>query len=391
MRPSARVIASAATLAFIAAASGCSSSSPSGGSASSAASTPSASASGATKATGSAVHIMVISTFNNPAVDFSPNYQGAEVAAAAINKAGGIGGHQVVIDHCSDQFTSNGALACARAAVSEHALATVADESSFGDVVNPALVQAKIPAVAMEAESAVDWGSPAAFPVTASLPWSQLMIVAKQHNATKVGWAYIDSPGAQGQELAAESNTTGPLGIKIVASPAISLTATNFTNYAEQLKSAGAQAVVLELATGQIPPLINAANSIGYHPLWLGSSEVIGPAGFKTFGAVAEGINLAEQLPPYTATNVYPALKMWADQIDAAGMSTVTNINDANAENGWLGVWAIKKFYDQEMPGQAPTGRRSTTRSPVTRRSQWTCSASLAGLLVRAGQRATDA
>jgi ABC-type branched-subunit amino acid transport system substrate-binding protein len=299
---------------------------------------------------------MVISTFNNPAVDFSPNYQGAEVAAAAINKAGGIGGHQVVIDHCSDQFTSNIALACARNAVSEHAIATVADESSFGDVINPVLTQAKIPAVAVEAESAADWSSPAAFPITASLPWSELMIVAKQHHMTNVGWAYINSPGAQGQELAAESNTTGPLGIKIVASPAISLTATNFTNYAQQLKSAGAQAVVLELATGQIPSLINAANSIGYHPMWLGASQVIGPAGFKTMGAVAEGISLAEELPPYTATSVYPALKTWDDQISAAGMTGVTNINDANAENGWLGVWAIKKFYDQEMQGKDLTG-----------------------------------
>lgn len=347
------VAASAAAIAVIVGLSACSSSSSSGTSASAPAS---ASASGASAAAGSAVHIMVISTFNNPAVDFSPNYQGAEVAAAAINAAGGIGGHKVVIDHCSDQFNATTAIACARQAIGEHAIATVADESSFGVVVNPLLVGAKIPAVGLEAESAADWGSPAAFPITASLPWSQLLVVAKQHHLTQVGWAYVDAPGAQGQELAAQANTTGPLGIKIVASPAISVTATNFTNYAQQLKSAGAQAVILELATGQIPALINASNSIGYHPMWLGASAVIGPAGFKTMGSVAQGINLAEQLPPYTATSAYPGLKTWADQIAASGMSSVTNINDSNAENGWLGVWAIKKFWDQQMAGKDITG-----------------------------------
>jgi ABC-type branched-subunit amino acid transport system substrate-binding protein len=298
---------------------------------------------------------MVISTFNNPAVDFSPIYQGAEVAAAAVNKAGGIGGHQVVIDHCNDQFTSNGALACARAAVAQHVVATVADASSFGDVINPILAQAKIPAVAMEGISNADWDSPAAFPLTAVLSWSQDMVIAKQHHITKVGWAYVNAPGAQGQELATESNTTGPLGIKVVSSVAISLTATNFTNYAEQLQSSGAQAVVLELATGQIPSLINAANSIGYHPEWLGSSVVIGPAGYKAMGSVANGMNLAEELPPATATATYPGLQTFADQTSAAGMSSVTNINDAYAENAWLGVWGAKKFYDQEMQGKELT------------------------------------
>ena len=358
MRSPVHVIASAAALGLIVAVSACSSSSsssPASSSPAGATSSGSASAAGSSAATGSPVHIMVISTWNNPAVDFSPIYKGAEVAAAAVNKAGGIDGHKVVIDPCNDQFTSNAALACARAAVAEHALATVGDTSSFGDVINSVLVQAKIPAVGIEAESPVDWSSPAAFPLTDLLSWSQLMVVAHQQHISKVGWAYINSPGAQGQELATESNTTGPLGISIVSSPAISITATNFTNYAEQLRSAGAQAVVLELATGQIPALISAANSIGYHPVWLGTSMVVGPAGFKAMGSVADGMNLAEQLPPATATAAYPGLQTWADQISAAGMSGVTNINDAYAENSWLSVWAIKKFYDQDMHGQTLT------------------------------------
>jgi len=348
-RPLALVVASLGGLALVASlTSACSSSSAK----------PGATASPASEsaATGSAVHIMVISTFNNPAVDFSPNYEGAEVAAAAINRAGGIGGHKVVIDHCNDQFTSNLALACARQAAAEKVIATVADETSFGNVVNPVLAQAKIPAVGIEAESSVDWGSPAAFPIVTLLPWSEVLVVAKQHNDTKVGWAYVNAPGAQGEELAAESTATGPLGIKIVASPAVSVTATNYTNYVQELKSAGAEAVVLELATGQIPAMINAADSIGYHPLWLGNSGAIGPAGYKSFGAIASGMNLAEQLPPISATTAYPAMRTWSGQIEAAGMSGVTNIDDANAENGWLSVWAIAKFYAQQMKGAALTG-----------------------------------
>jgi ABC-type branched-subunit amino acid transport system substrate-binding protein len=348
----------AALFALASMASACSSSSAPGTAASSSAPAAAGSSAAATTstATGTPVDIMVISTFNNPAVDFSPNYEGAEVAADAINQAGGIGGHKVVIEHCNDQFTSNAALACARQAVTGKVIATVADETSFGNVVNPILTQAKIPAVGIEAESSVDWDSPAAFPIVTLLPWSEVMVVAKEHNDTKVGWAYVNAPGAQGEELAAESTTTGPLGIKIVASPAVSYTATNYTNYAQELKSAGAEAVVLELATGQIPAMINAANSIGYHPLWLGNSGAIGPAGYKSFGSIATGISLAEQLPPITATTAYPAMATWSGQISAAGMSGVTNISDANAENGWLSVWAIAKFYDQQMKGAALTG-----------------------------------
>jgi hypothetical protein len=67
-------------------------------------------------------------------------------------------------------------------------------------------------------------------------------------------------------------------------------------------------------------------------------------------------MSLAEQLPPISATTAYPAMKTWSDEINAAGMSGVTNINDANAENGWLSVWAIAKFYAQQMKGAALTG-----------------------------------
>ena len=76
-RPAPRVVASAAALAFLAAiTSACSSSSSSGGSATSASST-----SGGTTATGSAVHIMVISTFNNPAAGDRAFSTGVDVKA----------------------------------------------------------------------------------------------------------------------------------------------------------------------------------------------------------------------------------------------------------------------------------------------------------------------
>ena len=51
-------------------------------------------------------------------------------AARAINAAGGVNGHPLVVDSCNDQGDPNLSATCARKMVSDHVVATFGDISA---------------------------------------------------------------------------------------------------------------------------------------------------------------------------------------------------------------------------------------------------------------------
>src|ERR1700689_387658 len=70
-------------------------------------------------AAGSPVKLMATGILNTPAANFTESVNGAEAAAAAINKAGGINGHPIEIITCNDNLNAADAIGCARGAVAD--------------------------------------------------------------------------------------------------------------------------------------------------------------------------------------------------------------------------------------------------------------------------------
>src|SRR5438034_9826610 len=77
------------------------------------------------------VKIFVIAPVATPIQNYPDAQAGAEAAAQAINKAGGIKGRQIEIGFCNTQSNVNQAVACARQAVEASAVAVVGHVDTF--------------------------------------------------------------------------------------------------------------------------------------------------------------------------------------------------------------------------------------------------------------------
>src|SRR5579863_9927140 len=147
-----------AVAAAVALAAGCSSSSSSSAA-------DAASAGSASSAAKAPIRLMVDTTmtpaaslggltFPYPAVD-------AKAAAAALNKTGGIDGHQVVIDVCDNQGNPNQSAACGREAKSNGDIAVVGSWDVLGAAeILPVLQAEGIPYIGALAASPAEVTSP---------------------------------------------------------------------------------------------------------------------------------------------------------------------------------------------------------------------------------------
>jgi ABC-type branched-subunit amino acid transport system substrate-binding protein len=78
---------------------------------------------GSGPATLSALKFMTMTPLSGPYGTYPTVVQGAQAAAAALNKVGGIQGHKIEIVSCDTKFDPNAAVACGRKAVSEEVVA----------------------------------------------------------------------------------------------------------------------------------------------------------------------------------------------------------------------------------------------------------------------------
>lgn len=228
------VLLTVATLAGAAACSSSSSSTASSGAASSAtgsavgaasASSPPAALSGffpGTKATGTPVKIGLINNEgSSPTAE--PSLGDAAVAAADYANAelGGIGGHPITVDRCSETEDTASATACANQMVQDQVAAVVIGTTGYGSSMVPIITKAGIPYVSVTAAAPAEGTTPGTF------MWSGGYVAtlggfakyAEQQGYKKVTAYAIDTPAS----LAGASELGGPLfkaaGVGLTVSP----------------------------------------------------------------------------------------------------------------------------------------------------------------------------
>ena len=161
------VIATALTLGALVVVAGC-------GSSSSSTSTSSQSAGGsASTGTGSAskqpIQIMVVGRYTNPEFSYPEMWPSAQAAATALNANGGINGRPVELVKCDDQGDPNVGAKCARQAASGHTPVVLLTFEVSGELINPILQAANIPAVDIFPVVPTDASTPVLFPTTGGL------------------------------------------------------------------------------------------------------------------------------------------------------------------------------------------------------------------------------
>jgi ABC-type branched-subunit amino acid transport system substrate-binding protein len=319
----------------------------------SSASSGSASGGSTSGSNSSDIKLLALYTDHTGAANAPEIVAGAEAAAMAINKAGGIAGHQITIIGCNDQFNPQQAGVCARTAVSDKVVAVIGDRTTFGDVVDPILQKAGIPSVAPLPEED-DYTSPISFPLIAGAGGGfvgDVMALAAE-GRTKIGIASLGVPQLNEvvqvtKDAIASVKTATGQSLSLVDSVSWQATTTDYSPIVESLKSHGADGVVLVANPQGGIGVLNAAQQLG-----VTSNQMQFTGGGEAYSnqqvqQLPNGLILAGNYPPMTAVSQIPGLSQFESDMKAAAAAGVANSSSADYDepslNAWLGVYAVDK------------------------------------------------
>ena len=162
------------------------------------------------KATGTPVKIGLINNEGSSPVA-EPSTGDAAVAAADYANAelGGIAGHPIQVDRCSENEDTASATACANKMVQDKVAAVVVGTTGLGNTIVPIITKAGIPYVSATGSSSAELTTPGTFMWTGGFPadLGGMAKYAAQHDAKKVTAFVINAPSA----LAGAQAVGGPM------------------------------------------------------------------------------------------------------------------------------------------------------------------------------------
>jgi ABC-type branched-subunit amino acid transport system substrate-binding protein len=281
--------------------------------------------------------------------DETDAYAAVQSAALAINKSGGLGGHQVKLVLCNET-SANTEVACARKAAATKALAFVGSSFFFNAApVDQVLAKAKIPSIGPLAVVVPEFSSPINFPIDVPslgvLACPQLM---KQATGTKKISAITQDLPVQDQVLGTIRGIAGIDKLGYGTDVKVPVTETDYSSAAAQLGS-NADTVINFLTPTVQGALFTAAASLGET-----FKTCASPAGFtvqvlKQLGSRAANIYEALGLPPVSSAASIPLVQQFKNQINAgakahiAGAGVNKLIVPANALRAWLSMQILEQ------------------------------------------------
>lgn len=334
------ILLSAATLAGVAAcSSGSSTASTSGGSSSSATSATSGSASATApaalaaflpgkQATGTPVKIGLINNEGSSPVA-EPSTGDAAVAAADYANAelGGIAGHRIQVDRCSENEDTASATACANKMVEDGVAAVVIGTTGYGNTMVPIITKAGIPYVSATGSSSAELTTPGTFMWTGGFPadLAGMAAYSAQHSYKKVTAFIINTPSAieGAQEIGDPAFKAAGVGFSIEAVPGGVADAT--PQVTAGLKgNPGAVAIIADAST--CTSILQALNTVAPGTPVLANTSCLNTSTLTALGSAANGLkifgrsdtqsgNAEAQLYQYVMKTYYPTANPTGDTV----------------------------------------------------------------------------
>ena len=280
------------------------------------------------KATGTPVKIGLINNEGSSPVA-EPSTGDAAVAAAdyANDELGGIAGHPIQVDRCSENEDTASATACANKMVQDKVAAVVIGTTGLGNTMVPIITKAGIPYVSATGSSSDELTMPGTFMWTGGFPadLGGMAKYAAQHGYKKVTAYVINAPSA----LAGAQAVGGPLfkaagvGFTIEPVPAGVADATPQVT-AGLTGHPGAAAIVADASTctsilqalGTVQPGIPTMTNTSC--LNTSTLTAVGSAmnGVRVFGrSDTQSDNPEAQLYRYVMTKYYPTANPTGDTV----------------------------------------------------------------------------
>ena len=209
---------------------------------------------------------------------------------------------------------------------------------SFGsipiDALKPAAASLKVPIIASGDGDLFLPAQPSLFGATPSYlaMWHYALQLASKHfNQSSVSIVYQNDSFGQpadtaGKQFASSSGVTVSTSV-----PVPNTTTSDFTPYAARLKASNAPLVIAALAPSLLAGIVSAANSIGYHPIWLTNWGAEVSSVVSAIGSAISQTYAVDFLPPIATTTTS------AMQAYKAGMAASDPADTSNefAEQGW--------------------------------------------------------
>ncbi len=267
--------------------------------------------------------------------DTTETLQGAQVAASAVEAAGGINGRPIQLIGCEDEFDPNVTADCARQAVGDGVLAFVGAFTTYGDNYVPIAEAAGIPVVAPFAISFPEFTSELSYPIIGGSPattagmGAQLVDVA---GAETINVSYLDiEQGALAATLVGEGLT--PRGLEVASETPVPPDTAELAPQIAAATGGGTDGIVVALDEDQNVLYIQQATQQGVDIPLASSSANIGPDALETLGDDAEGLLVTSNFKPTTMDD--PGVAQFLSEVD--DYEPDLEINDKSM-NAWAGV-----------------------------------------------------
>lgn len=299
--------------------------------------------------TGKPVTIFTSAPIDTELADVPELPAAVKAAARAINERGGLNGHEVEVEVCNDT-DPNAEVACARRAAKANALAF----SGAVFILNPAatgkvIEEAQIPSVANLSLQTVELANPINFaidaPGLAFLPCQPLAPEVSGKARIVTIAQNLPNQLASVKLIATAAEQSGAdYGGDVV----VPVQQTDYSSPVQELSDKGAEIVTTQLAPTALPALVSAATSIGEQFTYCSSSSNVPIQVLGQLGAAASDYYVGTAFPPVNATDEYPLLQEFQDEMAAQqesgddGADLTTGI-PSNALRGWLGMRIIEQ------------------------------------------------
>ena len=293
----------------------------------------------AVAATGSPIKLMATGILNTPAANFVESVNGADAAAAAINKAGGINGHPVEIVTCNDNLNAADAIECAVQAIQQHVIAYVGGDEPFDTGVFPYLAKAGIPWVGPLQNNPVTGQSKYSFPLEgeSDVTSTESGKLAVEKGGKRVVIIQLSDAAPSvfsATFIASGVKEAGGTVAKLIGAP---LATVNWDSYAAQAMNAKPDAISCACSPQGTPGLLSALRQAGFTgPLVQPSTEFL-TSGIQSLGSAAGNVYLVSTMRDPDVPS--PSLTEYLDEMKATQPATA--LRDQTSELSWLAVHVV--------------------------------------------------
>lgn len=286
------------------------------------------------KGTGSPVKILsILDEAKANSISQPDVHAGIDARVGRINCEGGLGvaGSPVTVQYCPSNNDPNTVDACARNAVADKSFVAAINMVSVGDSAK-ILDTAGIPSIPANPYTQ-DYTAASSFSLSAGiLITAGEAVMACQLGYKKVSELLIQVPAGAG--ITKQSNSA----LKSYGCPSIDRVVPvppSATDMTAQLTavSQGADAVLLDISTSQMPAVLKARQQLGIKTPFISSTGSATPAALKSAGSAANGLLLSNFLAAPNSS--IPGARQFLADMEKAGE---TGEVGGHSEAAWLSV-----------------------------------------------------